>query len=74
MITIVGIPLYFWHYFSQEIKEVNGISNDNFKLFDKLINEEITSKNLAGVIGQGIELKNIDAQNEKELKMIEDEK
>lgn len=71
VLIIIIIPGYFYYQLSQEEKDVGGVNMENRKIFQELIDEQMMGQKIPGILGQGVEFKNMKAESPKEQKIIE---
>jgi len=51
IVVVLVIPYQFYAYFSREERDVGGVSTENRKIFNELIDENITGVYIAGILG-----------------------
>jgi len=70
LIVVFAIPGYFLSKISANQKDVGGVNVDNRKIFTEQINENMTGKQIPGILAHSQELSAMRVRNEAELAIL----
>jgi len=70
IVVVFIIPGYFLNKINSNSKDVGGVDVDNRKIFTELINENMTGKQIPGILAQSQELSRMRVKSELELKVL----
>ena len=71
IVVVFLIPSYFLSQITSNEKDVGGVDVDNRKIFTELINENMTGKQIPGILAQSQELCRMRVKSEVELKVLQ---
>lgn len=70
LVVVFAIPGYFLSKISANEKDVGGVDVDNRKIFTELINENMTGKQIPGILAHSQELSAMRVRSEAELSIL----